>query len=333
MRTDLATCLARYFGQYLLQQRRLSRHTIHSYRDCWKLLLRYASAFRHKGIEELAVADFEGEVVERFLESLSSERSNLSSTRNVRLAAIKSFFRWLAGTEPSYLGICGSVLQIPAAKERREEVVSMEREELDAVLSSINVGTAIGQRNYTLLSFMYNTAARVQETLNVRIRDLQMQRPYTVRLLGKGDRERFCVLWPSTMTWIRRLIGDLGAGSNPEAFLFQNRLGEQMTRHGVRYVLRRAARAAHGTCTTLMSKPLHPHVLRHTAAMHMLQSGVDLASIQNILGHQSPETTSRYARANLAMKRAALEKCEPLTRTTKAAWKSDPSLLAFLDGL
>lgn len=329
----LAAWLAKYFDQHLIQQRRLSRHTIHSYRDCWKLLLNHACQITGKGIETLAVEDMEPELIDGFLFSLSEQRSNQAATRNVRLAAIRSFFRWLGMRETSHIGVCNRVLSIPKTSGKSKEVRYLEREELDALLSAVPTDSPKGIRNYALLALMYNSGARVQEVLDLRIRDVQVERPYLVKLLGKGNKERICVLWPETADWIRKVVEQRTPGPSPDDHLFENRLGAPMTRHGVRYIIQQAARVASRTCTTLKGKSVHPHVLRHTAAMHMLQSGVDVSTIQSILGHVSPDTTSRYAKADLAMKREALEKCEPLMRVEPATWKKEPDILAFLNSL
>lgn len=329
----LAVWLAKYFDQYLIQQRRLSRHTLLSYRDCWKLLLNHVCQHTGKSVERLAVDDVRAEVINGFLSNLNEQRSNRVSTRNVRLAAIRSFFRWLSMTDPTHIGVCNKVLNIPKANGPRKEVRYLERDELDALFAAIPTDSPSGVRNYTLMALMYNTGARVQEVLDLRIRDVQTERPYMVKLLGKGAKERICVLWPETADWVRKLIKLRACCPGPEDRLFENRLGVPMTRHGVRYVLQQAAQTASKTCAALKEKPLHPHVLRHTAAMHMLQSGVDVATIQSILGHMSSDTTSRYAKANLAMKQAALEKCEPLTRAQPAVWKKDSDIMAFLSSL
>lgn len=335
MKNDsLAHWLAKYFDEYLIRQRRLSRHTLHSYRDSWKLLLRYACEKSGKSVEQLGVRDAGAQTVNRFLEELGHRRSNGPSTRNVRLAAIKSFFRWLAVTEPSHLGVSDIVLSIPKAKGTSKAICYLERDELDAVLAEIETDTPHGARNYALLALMYNTGARVQEALGLRICDVQTQRPYLVKLLGKGNRERVCVLWPETAEWIRRVVEQRRLGPDSQEPLFVNRYGKPMTRHGVRYIIRVAAQKASQSQPSLAKKRLHPHVIRHTAAMHMLQSGVDIVTIQSILGHASSDTTSCYAKADLAMKRAALEKCRPLTDKPEAPrWKTEPDILAFLSAL
>jgi len=331
---NLASWLAKYFDEYLIRQRRVSPHTLHSYRDCWKLLLRYCCDQTRKKVEHLSVKDVGTDLVNGFLASLSGQRSNQAATRNVRLAAIKSFFRWLAMIEPAYLGHSAQVLNIPKMMGPRKEITYLERDELDALLAAVETETEQGVRNYALLALLYNTGARVQEVLNLRVCDVEVQRPYTVKLLGKGSRERICVLWPETVEWIQKVAESRKLNSNSQEWLFVNRQGNQLTRYGVRYILLEACQEAVKVCPSLEKKLLHPHVIRHTAAMHMLQSGLDIVTIQSILGHSALDTTTRYAKADLAMKRAALEKCRPLTREPEEPkWKKDPGIMAFLKSL
>jgi site-specific recombinase XerD len=332
--TTLAAWLARYFEEYMLQQRRVSRHTVLSYRDCWKLLLRYCCEQAGKPVDRLTVQDAGVGRVNGFLATLSDGRDNRPSTRNVRLAAIRSFFRWLAMVEPAHLDTCTRVLGIPKAKEETEELLYLERPELDALLNTIDCTTSQGVRDYALLALLYNTGGRVQEILSLRPCDVEICSPFIVRLFGKGKRERICVLWPETAAWIGRLLSIRGLAVDSTELLFVNRYGHPMTRHGVRYILRRAAAKGAESHPSLRRKAVHPHVLRHTAAMHMLQAGVDIISIQNILGHASSTTTSRYAKADLAMKRAALEKCRPLSDKEPApAWRNDRGIMDFLKSL
>ena len=335
MKTDsLSAWVAKYFDDYLIRQRRFSRHTLHSYRDCWKLLIAHACEQTHKPIEQLRVADMSIHVISDFLDALTVKRANVASTRNIRLAAIKSFFRWLAMTEPAFLGVCTPILTIGKALARKKEVSYLTKEELDALLAAIESRTPRGMRNYALIALMYNTGARVQEALNLRVCDVQLQRPYLVKLLGKGNRERICVLWPETAEWIRKLLEARQLPADSQQLIFVNRYGAAMTRHGVRYILREASEKASAQYPSIRDKAPHPHTIRHTAAMHMLQSGVDIVTIQSILGHSSPDTTSRYAKADLEMKQAALEKCEPLTRNEETpAWKKEPDILEFLNSL
>ncbi len=230
--------------------------------------------------------------------------------------------------------ICKRVVEIPNAAEKDTSPSYLEKAEYEAILSAIDLGNPKGVRNYTLLALLYNTGARVQEVLNLRVSDLQLERPYLVRLLGKGNKERICTLWPETVEWIHELLRIRQVLPGSDERLFVNRYGDSMTRHGVRYLLRRAGEQASKQQESLRAKSLHPHVIRHTTGMHMLQSGVDLATIQNVLGHARMGTTERYARADLEMKRAALEKCRPLTGKPQVPlWRAETGIMDFLKSL
>lgn len=331
---DLAFWIGKYFREYLMHQRRVSQHTIYSYRDSWKLFLCYLSTRVNRSVDKLSVEDIGPEIVSDFLEHLSNQRANLASSRNIRLAAIRAFFRWLASVEPQHLMICRGVLGIPNAAEKETAVEYLERDEYAAVLSAIDSGKPKGTRDYAILALLYNTGARVQEVLNLRVSDLQLERPYLVKLLGKGNKERICTLWPETVEWINELLRIRQIRPGSDERMFVNRYGNPLTRHGVRYLLRRAGEHACKQQESLRVKSLHPHVIRHTTGMHMFQSGVDLATIQNIFGHVHMSTTERYARADLEMKRAALEKCRPLTDKPQAPlWKTETGILDILKSL
>lgn len=331
---DLAIWVGRFFQDYLMHQRRVSRHTVHSYRDSWKLLLHYTCMCAKRHVDKLSVDDIGPEVITGFLEHLSNQRFNQASSRNIRLAAIRAFFRWLATVEPQYLMICKQVVDIPSAAEKEATVPYLEKGEYEAILSAIDCDRPKGVRDYALLALLYNTGARVQEVLDLRVRDLQLERPYLVKLLGKGNKERICTLWPETVEWVCELLRVRQIRLGSDEHLFVNRYGGRLTRHGVRYLLRRAGERASEQQESLRTKRLHPHVIRHTTGMHMLQSGVDLATIQNILGHASMSTTERYARADLEMKRAALEKCRPLTSKREVPlWKTETGIMDFLKSL
>ena len=203
------------------------------------------------------------------------------------------------------------------------------------MLHAIDRTSAPGRRDHALLIVMFNTGARVQELLDLRPRDLQLVRPFQVRLFGKGRKERICPLWPRTADVLRALLGETRLdGASSERF-FRNRRGEPLTRFGLRYLLRKYAALAHTAAPSLAHKRVHPHTMRHSAAVHLLQSGVDLVTISHWLGHASVETTNRYAVVDLETKRAALAKASPVgdDDPALAAWRSDASILAWLEAL
>ncbi|MCA9689807.1 MAG: tyrosine-type recombinase/integrase [Myxococcales bacterium] len=194
---------------------------------------------------------------------------------------------------------------------------------------------ADGRRDYTLLLALFNTGARVQEIVDVRPCDLQLTRPFQVRLFGKGRKERLCPLWPQTAKALRSHFAETHTEPGDTDPLFRNRRGQPLTRFGVRYLVHKYARLARRDAPTIGAKRVHPHTMRHTTAVHLLQSGVDLVTISHWLGHASVETTNRYTEVDLEMKRAALAKASPLSELDPSAtnWRSDASILDWLEDL
>jgi len=312
--TELGRCLVRFFQDYLPALRGMSLHTIRSYRDALVLLLQFLAREAKRPIEALDIADINPDRVARFLKSLESERGNGIATRNARLAAIHTFARFLVTEHPEHLDSLQRVLGIPFKRGAREAPIAyLEKTEIEALLASIDRSNQAGQRDYALFALMFNTGARVQEILNLRVRDLRLEPPYQVRLHGKGHKVRLCPIWPRTAELLRELVRDRYASAQDPAEqpLFANRHGAAMTRFGVRYLLRKHVAAASMRVATLADKRVHPHSWRHTAAIHLLKAGVDFATISQWLGHASLNTTMRYARADIDLKRQALAQVFP----------------------
>ena len=312
--TALGRDLVTFFDDFLPAQRGLSPHTIRSYRDGLVLLLRFTARELRRTVDRLDVPDLTVERVTRFLAALEAERRNGIATRNARLGAIHVFARYLAGQRPEHLGTLQRVIGMPFKRGAIEVPIEyLDRTELDALLKSIDRSTDLGRRDYALFAFMFNTGARVQEVLNVRAADVRLEAPPQVRLLGKGRKERVCPLWPATAKLLRDLIsrrrGDGGAEGSP--LVFTNARGQALTRYGVRYLLRRYVQKAAQVAPSLKSKRLHPHSIRHSTAVALLKSGVDFATISQWLGHAGLNTTMRYARADLDLKRRALAQVFP----------------------
>jgi site-specific recombinase XerD len=313
----------------------MSPHTVCSYRDAIKLLLGFLVSRCKRPVVKLELRHFSPDNILAFLDHLETVRANSASTRNARLAAIHAFARYAAATHPEHIELCQRVLAVPFKRARARTVEYLEAEEIRALLDSPDRTTADGRRDRALLLTLFNTGARVQEILDVRPRDLQLVRPLQVRLRGKGRKERVCPLWPQTAEVLRALLEESGHDASSDQRLFRNHRGEPLTRFGVRYLLRKHADAARTATTTLATKRVHPHVMRHTTAVHLLQSGVDLVTISHWLGHASVETTNRYAAVNLEMKRAALAKARPLGDIDPAlvGWRSDASIIEWLETL
>jgi integrase/recombinase XerD len=339
MKTPLPNLLARtlreFLAEHLPRLRGTSPHTVHSYRDSLVLLLRFVATRRARPVVELDIDDLDTEQVIAFLQHLEDERRNSPTTRNVRLAAIHAFFAYLAGRCPDRLDQCQRVLAVPFKRTRSRTVEYLEYDEIQAVLAAVDRSTAEGRRDYALLAVMFNTGARVQEIADLTPSDLQLLKPFHVRLVGKGRKERLCPLWPQTAQLLCNLVAERGMASTSHESLFVNRCGRTLTRFGIRFLLAKYCSLAQSRAPTLARKRLHPHSMRHTTAIHLLKSGVDLVTISHWLGHASVNTTNRYAAVDLETKREAIAKIEPIDAITASvgAWRSDTSILAWLEAL
>ena len=304
---DLGRGLVRFFQEYLPTLRGMSPHTIHSYRDALLLLLRFLSTRSRCGIESLDLSALTADSVGQFLAALERERHNGVMTRNVRLAAVHTFVRFLATEYPEHLVALQAILAIPFKRGGRVEPIAyLEQNEVKALLDAPDQSTIAGRRDHALFALMFNTGARVQELLNLRFCDVRLQPPSQVKLAGKGNKTRICPIWPQTAKLLRRLKEERQGTNNPTAPLFVNNRGTQLTRYGVRYLLREYLLSVGEQVPSVAGKRIHPHSLRHTTAIHLLKAGVDFASISQWLGHASLTTTMRYARADIDMKRQAL---------------------------
>ncbi len=322
--TNLARALFRFFQEYLPAQRGMSQHTIHSYRDTVLLLLQYTAKDARRKIEAITLGDFTSERVIRFLRHLETERHNGIATRNARLAGLHTFSRFLIAHHPEHMATFQGVLGIPFKRGAQKLPVDyLEISEVEALLGGIKQGTPSGRRDYALFALMLNTGARVQEILNLKIRDVRFDPPHQVRLLGKGNKVRLCPIWPRTAKLLRELTAATAtsSGEPSEAYLFQNRRGEPLTRFGVRYLLRKYLPKRLAGGQPGLSKRLHPHSLRHTTAVYLLKAGVDFATISQWLGHAHINTTMRYAKADMDLKRQALSQVFPETLAAPAGGK------------
>jgi site-specific recombinase XerD len=316
---DLGRDVVSFFEEYLPEKRGLSTHTLRSYRDAIVLWMQFAAQDAGKRLESLAIGDLSAERVERFLAHLEADRANGIATRNARLAALHTFVRHLGTKHPEQLGLVQSILNIPFKRGAPEVPIDYpETGDIQALLDHIDRGTPTGRRDYALFALMFNTGARVQEVLDLRVRDLRLDPPEQVRLHGKGEKIRLCPLWPRTAKLLRDLIASqVPDGPDRAASLvFRNRNGGQLTRFGVRYLLRKHLPEYRSAA---QGRRIHPHSLRHATAVHLLKSGVEFATISQWLGHASLATTMRYARADLDLKRQALSQVFPESLGAPAA--------------
>lgn len=330
----LGRALRDYFSDHLPRVRGMSPHTLCSYRDSLTLLLRYVAAKRRIPVDKLDIGDLDAGRIVAFLQDLEDTRGSSVSTRNVRLAAIHTFFRYLAASDPGRIEQSQRILGVPFKRARARPVEYLEYEEIQAILGSIPRTTASGRRDYAMLATMFNTGARVQEILDLRSCDLRLGRPAHARLVGKGRKERVCPLWQQTADLLKNLLAESATPIDSTRPLFLNSRGQPLTRFGVRYLLRKHCEGALAIAPSLKRKRLHPHSMRHSTAIHLLKSGVDFVTISQWLGHASANTTNRYATVDIEMKRAAISKAQPprKSRSTRR-WRNDRSLLAWLEAL
>lgn len=324
------TLLQDFFCQRLIAQRNASARTVASYRDSFRLLLRYAHSHLRKAPAALSLTDLNAPFILSFLDYLEKERGNSVRSRNARLSAVRSFLRYASFRDPEALTTIQSVLAIPTKRFDRPLLGFLTRDEIQAILLAPDQSTWSGQRDHIMLATFYNTGARVSEIIALRIMDVVLGRDASVHIRGKGRKARVTPLWRSTakllQTWsthIRRA---------PDAPVFPNRDGAPLSRSGIEQRLRKAVEVAQVSCPTLCGRRISPHTLRHTTAMHLLQSGIDITVIALWLGHESPATTHRYIEADLAMKDRALKHLQP-PRTRSVRYRAPDSVLAFLDSL
>jgi integrase/recombinase XerD len=319
-----------FFLRRLVTQRGASARTVEAYRDAFELLLGFAEQRTGQPPSALQMADLDAPLVLDFLDHLETVRGNSARTRNARLAAIHSFMRYAAIRDPASLPVTARVLAIPAKRFDRPVLGYLSREQVAAILAAPDQRTWTGRRDAVLLATAYNTGARVSELTAMQVRDVLLDRQTAVHLHGKGRKQRVIPLWKTTAAQLRAWLGQTSAA--PAAPVFPNRAGTPMTRSGVRDRLDRAVTAAGQHCPSLRGQHVTPHTLRHSTAMHLLQSGTDLAVIALWLGHESPATTHQYLEADLAAKEAVLQR---LTDPSPLPARFQPAdkLLEFLEGL
>jgi site-specific recombinase XerD len=328
----LAYWLHAFFHEWLAQQRNLSHHTIKSYRDTWRLFLVFVAGCKRRSVSTLVIEDLTSEEVLAFLRHSEQERNVTVGTRNCRLAALRSFFRFVAEREPSAFAQCIEVLRIPTKKAPTKEMSYLDTEEITAILQQPDRSTLEGQRDHALLAFLYNTGARIQEALDLCPRSIRFRSPAQATLFGKGRKERICPLWPETVDLLTALLKRQPRPDDQPIFV--NRYGEPLGAAGVRGKLKIYVHRAAQRVPPLTRKHVTPHTFRHSMGVAMVAAGVDITVIRSLLGHVSLDTTNHYARANLETKRQALEKVDASTRPSRPPrWKRDPDLLTWLNSL
>jgi site-specific recombinase XerD len=324
--------LQAFFQQWLVQQRNCSAHTVRSYRDTWRLFLRFVSKRQNRPVVKLTLEHITATEVLAFLQYAEEERKDSIGTRNCRLAAVRSFFSFVADRDPAVAAQCAEVLHIPTKRATQLAVPFLGLDEVSAILAQPNRTSMEGQRDYALLCFIYNTGARIQEALDVCPQAIRFEFPAHVRLLGKGRRERFCPLWPETADLLRALLKrQPRADAEP---IFVNRYGEPLGASGFRFKLDQYVVAAAKLAPSLKARKVTPHRFRHAMAVQLVASGIDVTVIRSWLGHASLDTTNHYAQANMETKRQALEAVDPAARGHKPPrWQRHEDILTWLDAL
>lgn len=335
--TDFARHVTAFLTTYLAGQRNASPNTIRSYRDTFVLLLRYLRDVRDLPVEKITIAALDAPTLVAFLEHLQTERRCNPRTCNQRLAALHAFARYVQGEAPDHLLAMQRVLAIPPRRFARKPVGYLEAADLGAILAQPDGTSATGRRDAVLLSVLYDTGARCQELLDLRVKDVRLDAPAHVSLTGKGRKTRIVPLMASTVALLRGYL-DAQRLLEPEARdrpVFAGRNGAPMSRSGLRYLLAKHVESAAGSRTAIPTK-VGPHILRHSKAMHMLQAGVPLVIIRDILGHVDVKTTEVYARADLEMKRRALVTASTSSNapaTPTPTWRENRELMAWLTAL
>jgi len=328
--TQVGPLLQIFFTEYLRAQKRLSEQTVASYRDTFRLLLRSVQRETGVGPASLTISQLDAPRILQFLENLERERNNTVVSRNLRLTAIRSFYRFVALRDPASAGAATRVLAIPLKRANTKVRNYVTREELEAILSVLDQKQWLGRRNYALVLTMYNTGARVSEIVALRQDEVSLVGKGRVLLHGKGRKEREVPLWSMTTQVLKAWVAE--AAHTGATVAFPTRHGEPLTRFAIHLLLRKLAKQAAESCHSLKQKTVSPHQLRHGTAMALLESGVDLAVIALWLGHESIETTNVYLHSNLAMKERALGKIAPAGSGFRR-FKADDRLMAFLDSL
>ena len=327
---NLAVLLQAFFTDRLIRQRQASPHTIASYRDTFRLLLGFAQQRLKKAPSALALEDIDAPFVDAFLDHLEKERGIGPRSRNTRLAAVRSFFHYAAFSEPGHSALIQRVLAMPIKRYDRRPIEFLTRPEIDALVSAPDQNTWHGRRDRTLLLLAAQTGLRVSELTSLRCRDVVLGSGAHVRCQGKGRKERCTPLRKDAVAALGNWLRERKA--QPAEPLFPNARGGPLSRDGVEYLLAKHVAAARQQCTSLNRKRISPHVLRHGAAMDLLQHGVDRSVIALWLGHESVETTQMYLQASLEMKEQALAKTAPLN-VPAGRYRPDDQLLAFLRSL
>jgi site-specific recombinase XerD len=333
--TDFSYYLTGFLTKYLPDEKGASANTIASYRDTFILFLVFARDRKGIKANQITLSNITKDMIVEYLDWIETERNCSAATRNVRLAALHSFFQYLQYQNPDNLLEWQRILAIPVKKTSKQRFSYLTLDGIKLLLAMPDQNTKTGRRDLALLSLMYDTGARVQEVIDLTPLSLRFDIPYTIKLIGKGNKARIVPLMEPTVELLRNYMKEqrLLLPSANHYPLFCNKQKERLTRAGVNYILAKYADMARNEHSVLISKPLSCHCLRHSKAMHLLQAGVNLVYIRDILGHCSVQTTEIYAKVDSKQKREAIEKAyTDVTPSEIPAWQQSEDLLAWLKG-
>jgi integrase/recombinase XerD len=330
MSTNFPGLVQAFFSDRLLRQRKASPHTVAGYRDSFRLLLRFAAQRLRKIPSTLALEDLDAAFIGEFLDHIEKERCNSARSRNTRLAAIRSFFGYISFYEPAHADLCRRILAIPSKRYDRKLIEYLTPEEIDALVAAPDRATWIGRRDQALLLVGIQTGLRVSELIGLQRSDVVLGTGAHVRCQGKGRKERCTPLRKEAVALMAKWLTECSADQS--APVFPSSRGGPLSRDAVEQLIARHQRTAQRRCSSLKRKKVTPHVLRHTAAMQLLQHGIDRSVIALWLGHESVETTQMYLHADLRLKEQALSKTAALD-VKPGRFRPDDKLLAFLEDL
>lgn len=329
----LAHYIRLFLVQYLPNERGFSENTILAYRDALKLLMQYCDERLKLKIDKLLCDQIDIEIIRNFLDYLENERNCTPSTRNARLAALKTFFYYLGREVPECIKNSQQISAIPLKKAPHKSAEYLDTDELDAILDSVDVTSRNGLRDKALLLCMHNTGTRVQEVVDIKLDDLRLDAASQVKITGKGNKERVCPLWQETIEAIKAYLAVRKPKQEEEPHLFLNDKGEKITRFGIRHIIRKYTDKAMKIQPSLKQKKVSPHTFRHTTAMHLLQAGNELNVVKLWLGHANLNTAHMYADINMEMKKEILAKLQPPELKQEAPKWQNPQILDWLDKL
>jgi len=328
--TDFAPLCQAFFAQRLIAQRQASQHTISAYSHTFRLLIAYAEKRLHVSPSKLTLAQLNASFISKFLDDLEANRDNSVRSRNARLAALRSFYRFAALEAPRDAGLIQQALAVPYKRMTRRVVTYLTQPEVKAILASVDKTAWVGRRNHALLMVAVQTGLRLSELSGLRQKDVMLSTGAHVRCEGKGRKERCTPLAKPTVAVLKAWITE--QGEDDTRFLFPSSNGERLSADAVQYALAKQVKMAQKSCPSLAQKRVTPHVLRHTAAMELLQAGVDRSLIAIWLGHESLESKQVYLDANLSLKEGILAKTSP-PQSKPGRYHPDNQLLKYLKSL